>query len=58
MLEPMRDLSIAPCIFGNIEMTTRGARERNSKKTTLMQSLSLNVYAELKILVRFCTGGR
>ena len=47
MLESMRDLSIAPCIFENIEMTTRGARELNSKKATLMLSLSLNVYAKL-----------
>ena len=36
-----------------IQTVTSGARERNSKKAMLMQSLSLNVYAKLKIIMRF-----
>ena len=46
MFESKRDLYIAPCIFRNIQMATRGARERISEMA-LKDNLVSEFYAKL-----------
>ena len=48
MFEPKRDLSIAPCILTHIQIATRGARERISKKAMILRNLSFKVYVGIK----------
>ena len=48
MFEPKRDPSIITCILTNIQIATRGARERISKKAMLMHNLALKVYLRPK----------
>ena len=44
MFEPKRDPSFVTCILTNIQIATRGARERISKNAILMHNLALKVY--------------